>query len=427
MGHDFDKEPPAAPESTPDAVTPEGPVGFQEPSLRMQRRSFLVVFATLGAVLLFAFMRPFAASLLFAAVFTVLLWPVFKWFQRRLKVGPKMAATLAVVTAHLTVLIPFTLIALFAIQQLTDITATNVLNRVEIETHLIRLEALIHNSLGTDVDIIGLITEQWQKVAAESARLVSSILGGMVFVVFEYVIAVIFVFYLLLKGPELVELVVEISPLGRQVNHRILNRFGDTSRAVLWGTLVTITAQGATGTIGLILGGVEHAILWGVLMTFCSMIPVFGTALVWGPACFYAYMGGDSFSAGVIMTFGLIASVIDNIIRPVIVGEATTVSTLWILISILGGIVTLGPIGVILGPALLAVFVECIDIYREEFLGYPRKQPRTGPRLRDISVPDGKLPDLPEPKDAKPPEVKKPAADATPAEPVKAAPKAVQG
>jgi predicted PurR-regulated permease PerM len=378
----------------------------------MQRRSFLIVFAALGVVLVIGFLRPFATSLLFSAVFTVLLWPVFESYQRRLNAGPKMAAALAVITAHLTVLIPLALIIIFAIRQLSDITATDVISRVEIETHLIRLEALIHNTFGTDIDIIGLITEQWQRIAAESAKLVSAILSGMVFLLFEYIIAVVFAFYLLLKGRELVDLVVEISPLGRQVNRRILNRFGDTSRAVLWGTLVTITAQGATGTIGLVLGGVQHAVLWGVLMTFCSMIPVFGTALVWGPACFYTFMGGDGFSAGVILTFGLVASVIDNIIRPVIVGEATTVSTLWILVSILGGIITMGPAGVILGPALLAVFVECIDIYREEFLGYPRKQPRSGPRLRDVSVPDGRKPDL---AGITPPEPAKPAPAGEPA------------
>ncbi len=372
-------------------------VEYQEPPLRMQRRSFLIVFVTVGIILAVAFMRPFATPLIFAAVFTVLLWPVLEWFQHKLKAGPVTAASLALITAHLTVLLPLTVVFVFTIRQMTELTATGILDRVELETHLIRVEALIHETFGTEVDLIGYIVDQWQKIAAESAKFVSAVLGRLALVVFQYVIATVFVFYLLVKGRELVDLIVEISPLGTQVNRRILNRFGETSRAVLWGTAVTVTAQGFVATIGLVLAGIDNAILWGVVMTFCAMVPVFGTALVWGPACFYTFMGGDTFSAIVILIFGLIASVVDNIIRPIIVGEATTVSTLWVLMSILGGIMTLGPVGVILGPALLAVFVECIDIYREEFLGYPQKQPRSGPRFRDIpahSFPDAPRPDL---------------------------------
>ncbi|MCW5830471.1 MAG: AI-2E family transporter [Deltaproteobacteria bacterium] len=366
----------------------------QEPPLRMQRRAFLVVFAALGAVLGIWFLRPFAPPLVFAAVFAVLLWPVHDWFQRRMGAGPVLAATGAVIVAHLTVLLPFTVVATFTIQQLTGLIQRGIIDTVEMETYLIRIEALIHETFSTDVDIIGFVVSQWQKIAAESTRVISGILGGFAILLFQYIIAVVFVFYLLIRGQALVNLVVEISPLGSDVNRRILDRFGETSRAVLWGTLVTITAQGFIGTLGLIFGGVENAVLWGVVMTFAALVPVFGTTLVWGPACLYMFMNGHVGSGIVILVFGAIASTIDNIIRPLIVGGATTVPTLWILIAILGGIVTLGPMGVILGPALLAVFVECIDIYREEFLGYPRKRPRAGPRFRDLSVPDGRIPDL---------------------------------
>ncbi len=385
---------PPAPLAAPDPATASE---IAEPPLRMQRRSFLIVFVALGALLAFGFMRPFTTSLVFASVFTVLLWPVNEWFLARTRGHAAVSATLTVLTAHLTVLLPFTVVSVFAIRQFADIAQSDILSTVELETHLIRLEALIHDTFGTDIDIIGVIVSQWQKIAAESTKLISTLLGGLALVFFQYVIAVVFVFYLLVRGRELIDIIVELSPLGSQVNRRILNRFGDTSRAVLWGTLVTITAQGFVATIGLVLGGVENAILWGVMMTFCAMIPVFGTALVWGPFAILAFTSGDTLSATVIVVFGAIASVVDNIIRPIIVGNATTVPTLWILLSILGGIATLGPVGVILGPALLAVFRECIDIYREEFLGHPAKEPRKGPRFRDIpfdSVPGAKRPEL---------------------------------
>ncbi len=117
-------------------------------------------------------------------------------------------------------------------------------------------------------------------------------------------------------------------------------------------------------------------ILWGMAMAFFALVPVVGTAIVWAPAAVATFLSGSTVAAVVILVFGLAASFMDNVIRPFLVRGATAISSLWIFLAILGGIQTLGPSGVFLGPALLAVFVECIEIYREDFLG---KLPQEAP------------------------------------------------
>jgi predicted PurR-regulated permease PerM len=140
------------------------------------------------------------------------------------------------------------------------------------------------------------------------------------------------------------------------------------SRATLKGTLVIGLIQGALGGLAIWAAGLQSPVFWGAMIVVLSCIPGLGPALVWVPAFVYLVLTGR---AGVAVVFAvwflLIVGLIDNFLRPRLVGKDTQLPDLLILLSTLGGIAALGPLGLVIGPIVAALFVTIWDIFDVAF------------------------------------------------------------
>jgi len=200
---------------------------------------------------------------------------------------------------------------------------------------------------------------------------ISNNLGTLVyqtlFVAFETFLMLLAFFFFLRDGRNLLTAFVQLSPLGEEVTKEILNKMSRTIEAVMRGTLVNALIRFALIWIAFYLFGIPSAILWSSIGAVVGAIPGLGTPFAFIPAIVYAYLQGNVLAVLGLAAFGIATViVVDNILTAYFFGKGFTVSPVFVLFSILGGIFFFGPFGFILGPLVLSVFLSVAHVYALE-------------------------------------------------------------
>lgn len=146
-------------------------------------------------------------------------------------------------------------------------------------------------------------------------------------------------------------LALEALPLSQHVKHHLFVKFAAVSRATVKGTVVVAVVQGALGGLAFYFTGIDGSLLWGALMAFLSIIPAVGSAIIWVPAVIYFFATGMLWKAiFLVVFFVVVIGLVDNILRPLLVGKDTKMPDYLILISTLGGMEIYGINGFVIGP-----------------------------------------------------------------------------
>ena len=191
---------------------------------------------------------------------------------------------------------------------------------------------------------------------------------GMATVVVVGIVVFVASFYsFLTEGKQLRTWLLERSPLSHPHFHRLANVFVEVGRGLLVGVGLTALAQGAVATVGYLVTGVPQALVLGLVTTIASLVPSVGAGLVWVPVAAGLALSGRSGAALVMLVIGTFASVIDNLLRPLFARYAALrLHGLVLFLAMLGGIVVLGPWGLILGPLVVRLAIEGLEILREQ-------------------------------------------------------------
>lgn len=175
-------------------------------------------------------------------------------------------------------------------------------------------------------------------------------------------------FFFLRDGRRILDGVVRALPLGDERERHLLARFAEVSRATIKGTFVVGVVQGAIGGAAFAVLGIGAPVLWGVLMALLSIVPAVGPALVWIPAAIMLIAGGNLVGGIVLIAVGVfIIGLVDNLLRPILVGRDTRMPDYLILLSTLGGLAAFGLAGVVIGPIIAAFFLSVWAMASEEF------------------------------------------------------------
>lgn len=175
-------------------------------------------------------------------------------------------------------------------------------------------------------------------------------------------------FFMLRDGQKLVDLLVRALPLGDERELLLFAKFAEVARATVKGNLVVAVVQGSLGGIIFAILGIPGALLWGVVMSLLSLIPVVGAGLIWAPVAIYLFAIGDWVQGTILTAFGVGAiGLVDNILRPVLVGRDTKLPDYVVLLSTLGGFAVFGMNGFVVGPLIAALFVAFWEIFIREF------------------------------------------------------------
>ena len=180
-----------------------------------------------------------------------------------------------------------------------------------------------------------------------------------------------FLFYLFRDGERIVERIIRALPLGDRRERRLFSKFADVARATVKGTLVVAAVQGAIGGLLFWALGIDAAVFWGVVMAVLSLVPAIGSALVWVPAAVILAASGEPGRAAILVAGGvLVIGLVDNLLRPILVGRDTEMPDYLVLIATLGGIAVFGLSGFVLGPVVAALFLVVWDMVIEEYGAY---------------------------------------------------------
>jgi predicted PurR-regulated permease PerM len=170
-------------------------------------------------------------------------------------------------------------------------------------------------------------------------------------------------FFLLRDGDDLIRRIRSAMPLHGEQQRDLFAKFTAVIRATVKGNIVVAIVQGVLGGIIFWLLGVHAPVLWGVLMTVLSLLPAVGSALIWLPVAIYFLVTGAIWQGIVLIAFGvLVIGLVDNVLRPILVGKDTKMPDYVVLISTLGGIAIFGLNGFVIGPVIAAMFMAVWDI-----------------------------------------------------------------
>jgi predicted PurR-regulated permease PerM len=178
-------------------------------------------------------------------------------------------------------------------------------------------------------------------------------------------------FFFLRDGHGILSQILYYVPLHTEDELRMVEKFVSVTRATIKGSLVIGILQGSLAGGAFALAGVPAAAFWGTVMAVLSIIPGLGTALVWVPAAAWLYLSGETVEAiGLAVWCIAVVGMVDNIVRPSLVGRDTQMSDLMILLSTLGGLLFFGAPGLLIGPILAGLFITVWEIYGEAFSAY---------------------------------------------------------
>lgn len=184
----------------------------------------------------------------------------------------------------------------------------------------------------------------------------------------SFILMLYLAFFFMRDGENLIELLIRALPLGDRRERQLLRKITEVTAATIKGNMVVAAVQGTLGGFIFWVFDVEAALLWGVVMAFASLLPSVGSALVWGPVAIYFLISGAVWQGLVLIGFGAgVIGLVDNLLRPILVGRSTQIPDYLVLVSTLGGIAVFGLNGFVLGPLITGVFIVFWDIFIRDF------------------------------------------------------------
>jgi predicted PurR-regulated permease PerM len=338
------------------------------------RQAFLLLLVAAISVGFVAMIRAFLLTILMAAIFSGLSYPVYEWVLVRTR-GRKALAAIATLLL-LLVLVMAPLLAVLGAGASEALRVTETIGP--------RLQQLVDQPGEFDsrlralpgYDLIEpyraqILTKAGELVGGTSAFLfaaLSATTRATALFAFDVVILLYTMFFFLMSGPGLLRGLLEYLPLTDADKQRMVGKFVSVTRATLKGTILIGAAQGLLGGLAFWAVGIDGAIFWGTVITVLSIIPGVGGALVWVPAAIILVATGEVWRGIALALFcALIVGSVDNVLRPRLVGQDTKMHELLIFFSTLGGLMFFGAMGFILGPILAALFVTAWEMFGTTF------------------------------------------------------------
>lgn len=331
----------------------------------------LLAIALLLGYLTYLIFRSFLTPIAWAVVFSIVFYPVYKFTLRFVRL-PGLAAAITVVVILAIILGPFSYITYLLAHELSNVSfggaspqgIARIFDHPYIKPLVVKLLALLDIS-GAQFrqSIVQSTTGIGQKLLAYLPGKLGDIAGATA----SFAFMAFALFFLLKDGGRLVEKARSYMPFSHEQKERLTRQMQDIIISTIYGGVAVGVVQGIIGFFGFMAVGFQSPVLWGLCITVASFIPLVGSFIVWGPAVIYLFLTAH-IKAGIILAligiFGI--SMVDNVLRPIIIKGRVQLPFLLIFFSVLGGIEVFGMIGLVMGPLVLALFISVLDIFKSE-------------------------------------------------------------
>lgn len=325
----------------------------------------LVLMAVTGAGIYFCYLlaAPFFPALAGALALAVLFAPLHRWLESKVK-RPNLAATIGVLVIALIVVVPATFVAGRIVGEAAR-GAESLKTMVESGEWRRAFEA--HPRIAP----IGLWIEQQvdlpemaQTASSWLTNTATSLIRGSILQVIGAFLAFYMLFYFLRDRTVALESIRSLSPLSKADMDRLFGDIFDTVHATVYGTFVVATVQGTLGGLMFWWLGLPEPLVWGLVMGLLAVVPVLGAFVIWIPAAVFLVLEGSGGKALLLTLWGaIVVGGIDNLLYPILVGRRLRMHSLIAFVSIVGGLIVLGPSGLILGPVIFTVTRVLLEIW----------------------------------------------------------------
>ncbi len=330
-------------------------------------RRVLLLLLTLVSLAFATILAPFLSPILWGLILALVFAPVFRrllpWVQQQ----RTLAALLTLAVVVVLVVLPLTLLTLALVREAAGVVERLQSGEWNLAAYLRRMFNALPSWVSALLDRFGLtnFNTVLRRVNAsvsqglQSTALMAMDLGqNLLHFVANLFIALYLAFFMLRDGDGIAALLRRALPLSIRHQRTLFQTFATVLRATVKGHLVVAVVQGALGGLAFWALGVDASLLWAVLMALLSLLPVVGSGLVWLPMALLMLATGAVWQGLALMAFGvLVIGLIDNLLRPMLVGKDTRMPDYLVMIATLGGLSVFGINGLVLGPAIAALFL----------------------------------------------------------------------
>ena len=350
-------------------------MGGSERKSRVEQGGFLLFLAAvtlaLGVVVL-----PFARPLFWAVLAAIMFQPLYQWMLPRVGQSANRAATATLLVITVAVLIPAFLIGSMVVEQAIAVFVAFREGRIDVSAWFTQVHDALPLGIQASLDSAGFanldgLIARAQDFARESTGLIArsavAIGNSALAFVLAFGVGLYATFFLLRDGKSIGNAALKGLPMQADIAERLADKFLSIVRATVKGSIVVGLVQGTLGAITFWIVGIPSAALFGLLMAIFSLLPALGPAIVWIPVAIYLLATGAIWEGVVVIASGvLVIGMIDNLLRPVLVGRDTGIPDWIILVTTLGGIGLLGLSGIVIGPLVAGLFLASWAILREQ-------------------------------------------------------------
>jgi len=330
----------------------------------------LVILSLLG-YLSYQIISPFLVPIAWAIVFSVVFYPMYAFMSKYVKVKP-IASTITVMIILVAIIAPITYMSFLLVGELEKFGdyinsgglefIRDQFSKMKASPHFQKLSSLVGEDNMPTADQV---LDNIKKIGGLIAQYLSIRITNIISFAINFLLMIFTIFFLFIDGPVFLTKVKDYMPFNEEQKTRLATQMKDMIVSTVYGGVIVAIIQGILGGLGFYVIGIEAPVLWGIAMSVMSFVPLLGTLSIWGPASIYLLIQGDYLHGIGLILFGtLVISMVDNILKPLIIGSRTKMPTIVIFFSVLGGIQAFGIIGLIMGPLIMAVFVSVFEIFR---------------------------------------------------------------
>lgn len=312
---------------------------------------------------------PYFGAILWGVIAATLFLPVHRRLTGIMRGHTGLAAITTVILTVLLVILPLILVASSLAVEATALYNSIQSGQVDLGHYLRSIVDAAPNWLKDLLDTFELTN--LDAVRDGLSRFLQALVARALVIgqsTFEFFVSLgvmlYLLFFLLRDGSGLTQKIKKAIPLREAQRDALLERFTIVAQAIIRGSLLIAALQGALGGLIFWVLGIHAPVLWAVLMAFLSLLPAVGSSIVWFPVAIHLLLSGSIWEGLVLILFGvLVISLVDNLLRPFLIGKSTSIPDYVVLISTLGGISVFGLNGFVIGPMLAAMFIAVWGIF----------------------------------------------------------------
>ncbi|MCP8894921.1 AI-2E family transporter [Shinella daejeonensis] len=316
---------------------------------------------------------PYFGAVLWGVVAAIVFAPLYRHLFRLTGQRAGLAASITVLLVILLVIVPLMLIASSLVIEATSLYNSLQSGKLDANRYFREVGDMLPDWLRGLLDRLDLmnldaVRDRLSQLFSQFLQMLASRAVTVGQSTFEFIVALgvmlYLTFFLLRDGSSLTRRIKDAIPLRASQRDALLEKFTVVVRATVKGSVFVAALQGALGGLIFWLLGINAPVLWAVVMAFFALLPAVGASIVWLPVAIYLLVSGAVWKAIVLIAFGmLVIGLVDNLLRPVLVGKSTKMPDYLVLISTLGGISAAGLNGFVIGPIIAAMFIAVWDIF----------------------------------------------------------------